>query len=186
MGRIRRVMATLIHGASPAAAARHTPPKDHNESDIRFVRAMITHHTQAIQMADMALQRAADERIVTLASNIKLARPRELQRLCAWLNKWGEELPAAPPGARDVRHSAHHLGTGAIIADADLHEVHACEGAAFERRWLHMMIQHHERAVDTAKTEQADGHNADATRLARQLESSHRRVVSHMQGCLKS
>ena len=185
MGRILKVVAALVHGASPITAWRRaSSAKDHNNADIRFVRAMITHHLQAIHMADLALQRADDAWIVTQARALKLSRPSEVQRLTTWLDVWSEAAPGLLERLPGVLHPGHGVGASAMIADADLHEVQASEGRLFDLLWLQMMIKHHKRAADAAKTEQADGSSPEATRLARQLEFSEEKIASQMQAYL--
>lgn len=39
----------------------------------------------------------------------------------------------------------------------------------FDRMFLRMMIEHHQGAIEMARTEQANGQNPDAVALARQI-----------------
>lgn len=186
MGKILKVVAALIHGASPGGAwNRSSSTTSHNRADTRFVEAMIIHHLQALRMADEALQRTDDEQVRALARTIKFTRPGEIERLRAWLSSWGETPSGARNAVGDAAGSVHAVGTSAMISEAALDEVTASEHDSFDRLWLQMMIEHHERAVDASKTEQADGCSPDAMRLARQVELAQRRLVGHMEACLR-
>ena len=66
-------------GASPSASA--TPAVGaHNQADIAFATEMIPHHRQAVQMADLALSRATNAEVKTLAQAIKAAQDPEIVR----------------------------------------------------------------------------------------------------------
>lgn len=186
MGKILKVLAALIHGSSPLGAWGRSSSRDHNGADTLFVRAMIAHHVQAIRMADLALQRADDERVRDVARTIKFKRPDEVEQLREWLDAWGETTRGMPDRASDKDTSEHPTGTSAMISEAAIGEVTDSEQHCFDRLWLQMMIQHHERAVGASKTEQADGCSPDATRLARQVELAQVRVVTRMQACLRT
>ncbi len=50
--------------------------------------------------------------------------------------------------------------------------------------FLTMMIEHHEGAIEMAKTEQADGEYADAIELAEGIETAQTEEIQTMQGLL--
>ena len=186
MGKILKVVGALIHGASPVGAWDRSSRTSHNGADTLFVRAMIAHHRQALRMADLALQRAEDDRVHAVARTIKLTRPEETRRLRVWLDAWGESTGGGPDRVSDMNDPELLTGTSAMISEAALSEVTATEQHCFDQLWLEMVIQHHERAVDASKTEQANGMSPAATRLARQVELAQGRVVNQMQAYLKT
>ena len=89
---------------------RWTPaamPMSGTAADVAFAQAMIPHHQQAIEMADLALNpdsarhhlRSQDWR-----QQIKGAQDPEIQQMTDWLQQWG--APTAMPGA-SRRHGRH-------------------------------------------------------------------------------
>ena len=56
--------------------------------DQRFIEAMISHHTGAIHMAEMALEQAEHAEIRTLAEAIMAAQQAEIEQMQAWLSEW--------------------------------------------------------------------------------------------------
>jgi uncharacterized protein (DUF305 family) len=56
--------------------------------DQRFIEAMISHHQGAIDMAQMARQRAEHQEIKTLADAIIIAQQAEIEQMRAWLEEW--------------------------------------------------------------------------------------------------
>jgi uncharacterized protein (DUF305 family) len=78
-------------GASADAAA------DFSDADVTFAQGMLPHHQQAVEMAQLAGERAADPRVKDLAARIENAQEPEIETLTGWLEDWGVE-PAAPAG----------------------------------------------------------------------------------------
>ena len=72
-----------------------------------------------------------------------------------------------------------------IMSDDDMKRLMNASGAEFDQMFLTMMIEHHQGAIEMAKTEQSDGKNADAIALAEQIESAQTAGITTMQGLLK-
>lgn len=58
-------------------------------------------------------------------------------------------------------------------------------GREFQSMWLEMMIEHHEGAVEMARTEVEDGENAKAVAMAKDIIGAQKKEVSTMQDLLK-
>jgi uncharacterized protein (DUF305 family) len=52
--------------------------------------------------------------------------------------------------------------------------------------WLEMMIEHHEGAIEMARTEQATGENPDAIALAEDIETAQADEIGTMERLLGS
>ncbi|GAA0523523.1 DUF305 domain-containing protein [Deinococcus depolymerans] len=57
--------------------------------DVAFVQGMLPHHASAIDMANLALQRGQDARVLTLARSIITAQATEMLGFRTWLSKRG-------------------------------------------------------------------------------------------------
>ena len=55
--------------------------------DLAFVQGMVPHHSSAIDMANVALQRSADPKVLKLAQNIVVAQAKEMYEFRTWLLK---------------------------------------------------------------------------------------------------
>ncbi|MEV1170100.1 DUF305 domain-containing protein [Nonomuraea sp. NPDC049784] len=58
------------------------------------------------------------------------------------------------------------------------------KGAAFDKMFVQMMVSHHNRAIERAKTEQAQGANPEAKELAKTIETAQQAEVEQMQKIL--
>jgi uncharacterized protein (DUF305 family) len=128
----------------PADRAGVPDGNAYNSSDAEFVRMMIPHHEQAVEMAALASTRAADPRIRAIAKRIQAAQGPEIGVLRAWLT------------ARGLAESTHDHQPALASA----------RGAAFDRMFVAAMIAHHQAAVDMAKSVLATGRNGQVEELA--------------------
>jgi len=55
--------------------------------DVAFVQGMLPHHSSAIDMANVALQRSSDPKVLKIAQDIVLAQAREMYDFRTWLLK---------------------------------------------------------------------------------------------------
>ncbi len=149
------------------AHAGHTPPADsaatarrdtarHTAADAAFMQGMIGHHAQALVMAALVPERTATPALRALAERIDVSQRDEIAAMRQWLADRGEPVPdstGAIPGASGA-HAGHdaHAGHGAgampgMLTPVQLAELAAARGAAFDRLFLRLMIQHHEGAL---------------------------------------
>ncbi|TXS41900.1 DUF305 domain-containing protein [Streptomyces sp. uw30] len=137
----------------------------HNDQDVSFAQGMIPHHQQALQMAEMAADRASSAGVKDLATRIRGAQDPEIRTMSGWLKSWGEDVPSAAPG---MDHSGHSGGSGmaGMMDDKDMAELTKASGKAFDTLFLTLMVEHHEGAVEMARTEKAEGRYGPATKLA--------------------
>ena len=61
----------------------------------------------------------------------------------------------------------------------------SAHGANFDGMFLQMMIQHHQGALEMAKTEQVEGVNPAARKLANQIEVAQTAEIAQMQQMLR-
>ena len=122
--------------SAPAADA------DHNAADIAFASDMIPHHQQAVEMADLAAQRASNAQVKSLAAAIKAAQDPEIQTMSGWLSQWGQPVPSDTDG-HDMADMSH--GDGAtmegMMTDEEMQRLAAASGADFDQLWLELMIK---------------------------------------------
>jgi uncharacterized protein (DUF305 family) len=154
-----------------------------NDADVAFAQSMIPHHEQAIEMAELAADRAESSEVKQLAADIEAAQGPEIDQMNAWLNQWGEET--APSGEMDHGDMGHG-DTGGMMTEDDMTMLEDADGAEFDRMFLEMMVEHHEGAIDMARTELADGENPDAIALAEQVVADQEAEIEKMKQLLGS
>jgi uncharacterized protein (DUF305 family) len=172
------------HQATDSASAASAPASQgrHNTADVTFAQGMIPHHRQAVEMADLAPDRAQSAEVKKLAADIKKAQAPEIEKLSGWLTSWGETVPAE--GAMD--HSMHGgmEGMEGMMSAEEMTALGNASGKAFDTAFMEMMIKHHEGAVEMAKTEQADGAHTPARKMAADIIASQSAEIEQMKKLL--
>ncbi|MFE0675354.1 DUF305 domain-containing protein [Streptomyces sp. NPDC058867] len=155
------------HGSSASRSASPAPDAGFNDADVAFAQMMIPHHEQALEMAELADGRAADPEVVELAGRIERAQDPEITTMKDWLKSWKRPTSAASMPGTDhgSGHGSDHGGDGMMSA-SEMAELKGLKGAAFDRAFAEMMIEHHDGAIAMAEDERRDGENADARKLA--------------------
>jgi uncharacterized protein (DUF305 family) len=155
----------------------------HNDQDIAFAQGMIPHHQQAVDMADLAAGKAADAQVKDLAGRIKAAQDPEIQQLTDMLEKWGAPTEPSTPGESDMPGMDHGGMPGeGMMSDEEMRQLEGATGAGFDRMWVQLMIKHHQGAVAMAKTELAQGGDAEAKDLAQKIIDAQEAEIKEMQG----
>lgn len=183
------MMSSTAATAMPSAA---TGP--HNQADMTFAQMMLVHHQGAVEMADLAPSRAASSKVKDLAVKIKAEQTPEIAELKGWLAAW---MPASATTGMPMSSGAMQSmpgmdgGSGSsampgMMSPAQMDQLKASKGAAFDKMFLQMMITHHQGALTMAKTEKTSGQNAAALKLADSIISSQTAEITEMQDLLKA
>ena len=156
----------------------------HNDADVTFAQEMIPHHQQAIEMAELAESRADSEEVKELAADIEAAQGPEIETMTGWLESWGEDVPDEGMSGMDHGDMSSDDMTG-MMTDDEMADLEATSGAGFDQMFLTMMIEHHEGAIEMAKTEQAEGEFPEAVDMAEEIETTQAEEIQKMQDLLK-
>ncbi|EST20704.1 DUF305 domain-containing protein [Streptomyces roseochromogenus] len=169
------------HGASASPGATGaTASTAHNAQDVAFAQAMIPHHQQALEMARLAADRASSAQVKDLVSRIEKAQDPEIRTMTGWLKSWGEQVPMA-----GMDHSGHS-GMSGMMSDADMAALKKAEGKDFDTKFLSMMVEHHQGAVEMAGTEKAKGAYGPAKALAGAIVTAQNAEIKEMKTLLGS
>lgn len=163
------------HGAPSAVSSSAS----HNGADVEFAAGMIGHHRQAVEMADMVLERGTTPAVKDLAARIKAAQTPEIATLGQLLTGFGEKVPSV-----GSEHGGGHSSNG-IMSPEEIERLKTLSGKELEKAFLTDMIEHHEGAVEQATTELADGKLAAAKALAEQIKSAQDGEITEMRELLK-
>jgi uncharacterized protein (DUF305 family) len=161
-----------------------------NNADVTFATDMIPHHAQAIEMVTLTDTRTLDPEVKELADSIREAQAPEVETMVDWLTAWGEEVPETSIDHTNAGHDMSDMPSmessdmpGMMSAD-DMQALANASDAEFQDMWLEMMMEHHQGAIEMAKTEQADGKYLDAMSLAESIESSQQAEIEQIKSLL--
>jgi uncharacterized protein (DUF305 family) len=159
--------------ATVADAARVKAPDGsvYNTADAAFVQMMLPHHEQAVRLAGLAADRAADARVKALADRVVAAQTAELPALRAWLQNRG--LSTEMPG-----HD--HATMPGMQSAAAIDALTGARGADFDRRFVAMLSDHHRGALTMSSDVQAAGADQQVAEIARDIAVEQTAEINRM------
>ena len=174
--------------SSMSDASKQTIPEsaNFNATDVGFAQGMIPHHAQAVEMADLALEKSTNADVLALAKQIKASQNPEIQTMSGWLQSWGQKVPSTDSmsgGGHDMTDMGGMMMDG-MMTEADMEKLESSSGTAFDRLWMELMIQHHEGAVRMSEDELKNGKNLDVKALAQTIVTSQQAEISTMNSLL--
>jgi uncharacterized protein (DUF305 family) len=135
-------------------------PPGEGSAEARFVRDMITHHEQAVEMALFIRDRTTDETLRAFATDIILTQQGQIGRMSGWLEVWGLPFAGVDDGMAGMREMMGMAAQGDVNALATLPLPEA------EVRFLQLMTTHHEGALFMAEDVLAANPTPEVARLA--------------------
>jgi uncharacterized protein (DUF305 family) len=140
--------------------------------DQRFIAGMTPHHESAIEMAEVALERAEHPEIKELAREIIQAQRAENTRMAGWYEEWyGGEIPEG------MDHSMPGMGAEGAMG-VSVEELRRAD--PFDRAFIDAMIPHHEAAVEMARDARENAERPELRELASQIIEAQEREIGQL------
>ncbi|MFF8026919.1 DUF305 domain-containing protein [Streptomyces sp. NPDC007896] len=157
---------------SAADAAKQRSEDDSpNAADFAYARMMIAHHTQALEMAGLAPKQAVSGQVKRLAARIAAAQGPEITTMKGWLTTH----------EGDKRPTEHrHEEMPGMATEAQLKQLRAARGRAFDALFLKLMITHHDGAISMATEVKAQGNNIQIEEMADDVIAQQTSEISRM------
>jgi len=150
---MRRVKLLLVGAAACASAARAQSPSATSAppitaADVHFFTGMIAHHSQAVLMAGWAVSHGAGPGVAGLCARIEVGQRDEIVTMQNWLRDHGQSVPVPDTtrGAMNMPMDHMTMMPGMLTA-AQLRQLDAARGTAFDSLFLTYMISHHQGAL---------------------------------------
>lgn len=158
---------------SGSEAAERRSPVPVSPADVEFVEAMIPHHRQALEMAGLAAERAANPQVRGLAARIDAVQGPEIAVMEAWLAR--QELFTGHHGGMDVLHPG-------MLTPAQFDGLSAARGPAFDRLFVAFMTAHHEGAIAMAGEVAVAGTDITVGEIAQDVVVTQTAEIDRMRG----
>lgn len=186
---------------SAEEAAKAAPSDEPNSADYDYAEMMIVHHSQALTMTELVPGRAAAPKLKALADRITAAQKPEIAAMRGWQKVNGAEKRAkrGQGGGHGSDHgSAHGGGTGTggqdgtdtgghdhasmpgMATAAQLAQLRAAKGVAFDQLFLKLMITHHQGAVTMATDVLSQGNNVLVEEMATDVIATQTTEINRM------
>lgn len=153
----------VLGALAVAAPASANAPR--SKAERAFLVDMVAHHAMAVDMAEMAKEKATHQELRDLADDIIRTQTAEMDRMRKWLKAWY---------GRTVReHDMGHM--------EDMQMLEEASGPEFEVRFMAMMSVHHAQAIERAKAVRRYRLHGKVRRLTRDIVSAQEREIGQLQ-----
>jgi uncharacterized protein (DUF305 family) len=170
--------------AAPTAAAATA-----NATDKAFVREMVPHHQMAVEMARMAELDATHKAVRSLASQIIKAQNAEMSTLKGIAKRVGVKVESMPGNGTMTDQTMRDLDTLGVSMDDSgmMMDMTALHGAKpFDRKFIDLMIPHHQGAIRMARAELAKGNDRALRTIGRGIVAAQAREIRQMNAWRKA
>ncbi len=147
-------------------------------TDQAFLQGMVPHHMMAIDMAEMAQQKATKPEIKQLASSIVKSQGGEIEEMNTIYGKLfaGEELK--PDEMAHEKLGLTPEEAGMAMTDKEMQELMSAK--PFDRMFIDMMIPHHQGAIRMAREVLASGKEPEIRSLAENIVTAQSEEIEEM------
>jgi len=163
---------------SPPAIAQHSMGMQWTAQS--FIEMMIPHHQDAVEMAEMALQKAEHPELKELARNIIRDQDREIKQMETWYQQWfGKRVPPISTQGMMRMHQGHEMmGMGDGMMAMDLKALETATN--FDQEFIRQMIPHHQMAVMMASNLKTNNNRPEMDKLADDIIRSQSAEIKQM------
>ncbi|WP_053635301.1 DUF305 domain-containing protein [Streptomyces sp. XY152] len=148
-----------------------------NSADVSYARMMIRHHAQALEMAELVPDRAESSKVVKLAERIAAAQQPEIKAMQGWLKSHDR-------AERDDGHGHDHATMPGMATQAQLKQLRAADGKAFDQLFLTLMITHHQGAITMSTDLKGQGNNIRMEEMADDVVAQQTSEIGRMRELL--
>lgn len=143
--------------------------------DKAFVANMIVHHESAMNMAEKSGPGAKHVEIQDLSMNIASSQGKEVNDMMEWQRLWG--YPATSGHSMtDMENASGSMEDMGMMSD----ELEGLKGDAFDKKFLELMIVHHQGAIDMAKPAAANAQHQEVKDLAVAIIAAQTKEIEQM------
>lgn len=173
------LLALLIVGGLIMVIALDRTPGD-DSAEAGFLRDMMPHHDQAVEMALIIRDRTDDQQLFFTATDITLTQQNQIGMMGGWLQLW--DLSPNQDGPM-MAWMDHPIDEGLMPGMATQEEIDQLRTLPLEEAevlFLQLMIRHHQGGVHMGQAYLARGDQEDVSRFAESLVRVQRLEIETM------
>lgn len=143
--------------------------------DEAYIADMLAHHEGALNMSEMVGAGTERPELIQLAQTIMQTQSQELMKMQTWQQEWGYERTMGGHGS--------HAGMGNEMSGDMMmmgEELAGLKGVEFDKKFLELMIEHHQQAVDMSKYADTNASHQELKNLAKAVISAQEAEIAQM------
>jgi uncharacterized protein (DUF305 family) len=168
----------------PSSTRAVLPPR--SPADVGFMKDMIVHHVQAVEMTAMIPSHTQNKDLRALGARISSSQSDEIRFMKRWLTARGESLPKTMPGMAMTDKKTPRMP--GMLTPEQMEGLRKAKGSQFDRLFLTGMIQHHNGALTMVKElfdTAGAGQDAELFNFATDADNTQRAEMRIMEAMLK-
>jgi uncharacterized protein (DUF305 family) len=181
----------IVQPGAPGQGARSLTAEElesvegvsYTAADVRFMRGMIPHHAQALEMTALVRRHATTDAVRQMALRMEISQRDEIALMETWLRERGEAV-----GMPGMGTGGSHRMPG-MLTPEQMETLRNARGLDFDRYFLEFMIQHHQGAIDmVAELFNSSGAAQESTvfKFAEDVDADQTMEIERMQGILET
>lgn len=146
-----------------------------DDFDETYIAEMLAHHEGAISMSEMVGAGTDRKELLDLAQTIMQTQTQELMKMQEWQAKWGYE--------KTMGGHSSHSGMGNEMSGTMMDmgkELEGLKGSEFDKKFLELMIEHHQQAVDMSKYANTNAGHQEVKDLAKAIINAQNTEIAQM------
>lgn len=152
--------------------------------DRHFIEQMIPHHVDAVDMSELALERAQSEEIRQLAQNIITSQSSEINQMKSWYSQWFDKEYIE---AEDDFRMGPGMMRGRMGMTGDTIDFEVLQSAEdFDSAFVREMIPHHQMAIMMASMLENTTERPEMKKLASNIIKTQTAEINLMRGWLQN
>lgn len=143
--------------------------------DEAYIADMLAHHEGALNMSEMAGAAMGRTEILELSQSIIQSQVQEIYQMQTWQSEWGYE--------KTMGGHAGHSGMANDMAGSMMDmgaSLQGLQGEAFDVKFLHLMIEHHQQAVDMSRYADTNAAHQELKDFAKQVITVQEAEIAQM------
>jgi uncharacterized protein (DUF305 family) len=176
---LRTAAAVLTVAAMAGGGAAGASAATVSKTDEAFARQMAMHHSKAIELAKVAIEAGEHKAIRTTARNIVKSQKREIDRLMKIATRL-DIPPSATHGHTQMMEDLDTLGVTMKQAGMKMEMGPLTDADPFDRKFIDMMVPHHQGAVLMANAELRHGKVDRLRQIARSIVEDQGKEIHQM------
>jgi len=146
-----------------------------DDFDESYIAEMLAHHEGAISMSEMVGAGTDRKELLDLAQTIMQTQTQELMKMQEWQTQWGYE--------KTMGGHSSHSGMGNEMSGTMMDmgkELEGLKGAEFDKKFLELMIEHHQQAVDMSKYANTNAGHQEVKDLSKAIIDAQNAEIAQM------
>jgi uncharacterized protein (DUF305 family) len=141
-----------------------------NETDIKFLRDMLPHHQQTMEISGLIKGRSTTPNLVKIADAMAAEGSTEIDKMNGWLGEW-------KTGVSDSGHQAHEM----VVSPKDVALLGSFTGPEFDKQWSALLARHLRDGVKMAESQTSAGSHAGVKALAKGMIDAQTSIISDLE-----